>query len=86
MIYRAEGCESCDFQGYRGRIAIMELLRMDEDLDELVARHATSREIRNVALGKGFRSLAEDGLRRVLDGSTSFDEVARVIDIGERRL
>ncbi len=86
LIYRAEGCESCDFQGYRGRIAIMELLRMDEDLDELVARHATSREIRNVALGKGFRSLAEDGLRRVLDGSTSFDEVARVIDIGERRL
>ncbi|HQR03738.1 MAG: Flp pilus assembly complex ATPase component TadA [Proteobacteria bacterium] len=84
MLYRATGCERCDFQGYRGRISIMELLRMDGDLDELVARRATAREIRNAALEKGFRPLVEDGLRRVLDGSTSVEEVARVIDLTGR--
>ncbi|HUY03510.1 MAG TPA: GspE/PulE family protein, partial [Rhodocyclaceae bacterium] len=85
LLYRAVGCAACDFQGYRGRLPIMELLRMDGDLDELVARHATSREIRNAALGKGYRPLADDGLRRVLDGSTSLAEVARVLDLTERR-
>ena len=84
MIFTASGCEHCDFQGYRGRLAIMELLRFDAEIDELVARRATAREIRNAALGRGFRSLAEDGLRRVLDGSTSIEEVARVVDLTER--
>jgi len=83
-VYRASGCDVCDFQGYRGRHAIMELVRMDGDLDELVARRATLREIRNAATAKGFRPLADDGLRRVLDGSTSLEEVARVVDLTER--
>jgi len=85
LLHHAAGCAACDYQGYRGRLPIMELLRMDGDLDELVARRATSREIRNAALSKGYRPLAEDGLRRVLDGSTSLAEVARVLDLTERR-
>jgi general secretion pathway protein E/type IV pilus assembly protein PilB len=84
LLYRAGGCEHCDFQGFRGRMAIMEVLRLDGDLDELIARRATAREIRKAALGKGFRTLSEDGLRRVLDGSTSIEEVARVVDLTER--
>ena len=83
-LYRATGCEQCDFQGYRGRFTIMELLRLDGDLDELIARRATAREIHNNALAKGFRPLAEDGLRRALDGSTSLEEIARVIDLTQR--
>ncbi len=84
LLYRAAGCDHCDFQGYRGRLAIMEVLRLDGDLDELIARRATTREISKAALAKGFRTLAEDGLRRVLDGSTSIEEVARVVDLTER--
>jgi type II secretory ATPase GspE/PulE/Tfp pilus assembly ATPase PilB-like protein len=83
-LHRAAGCELCQFQGYRGRIAIMELLRLDDDLDDLVARRATAREIRTQALACGFRPLAEDGLRRVLAGVTSLAEVARVVDLTER--
>ena len=83
-LYRASGCEHCEYQGYRGRQAIMELLRMDADLDELVARRATMREIKQAALAKGFRSLAEDGLRRVREGSTSLEEIGRVVDLTER--
>ncbi len=84
ILYRPAGCERCDYRGYRGRIAIMEIMRMDADIDELIARRATAREIRSAALSKGFRPLAEDGLRRVLEGATSLEEVARVVDLTER--
>jgi len=83
-LYRPTGCEQCDYQGYRGRQALMEILRMDADLDELVGRRATLRDLRNAAAAKGLRTLADDGLRRVLDGTTSLDEVARVVDLTER--
>ncbi len=83
-IFRATGCDHCDHTGYRGRIAVMELLWMDSDLDELVARRATRREITEMAVAKGFRPLAEDSLRRILDGSTTLEEVSRVIDLTSR--
>ncbi|MHB1591105.1 MAG: GspE/PulE family protein [Sulfuricella sp.] len=83
-IYQATGCEQCNYQGYKGRIAIMELLKMGADLDELIARRAPAIEIRAMALSKGFITLAEDGVRRVLDGSTSLDEVARVVDLTDK--
>ena len=55
-----------------------------EDLDELVARRATTREIRQAALHKGFRTLADDGCRRVLEGETSLEELSRVVDLTDR--
>ncbi|WP_088179511.1 GspE/PulE family protein [Zoogloea sp. LCSB751] len=84
VLYRAKGCPQCDFQGYRGRLAIIELLRMDAGLDELIARRASTREILNTARDHGFVGLAEDGARRVLEGSTTLAELARVIDLTER--
>ena len=83
-VYRAVGCDHCDYQGYRGRIAIMELLKMDGELDELIARRATARELLKTALDRGFRALADDGVRRVLDGSTSLDELMRIVDLTDR--
>jgi general secretion pathway protein E/type IV pilus assembly protein PilB len=84
LLFRPGGCKRCDFQGYRGRLAIMEILRMNGDLDELVARRGTAREIRRAATQIGFVPLADDGLRRVLDGSTSLAELARVVDLTDR--
>ncbi len=84
VIYRPAGCERCDFQGYRGRLAIMELLRINGDMDELIARRSTVREMRQLASRQGFATLADDGLRRVLDGSTSLEEVGRVVDLTDR--
>ncbi|MBL8382420.1 MAG: Flp pilus assembly complex ATPase component TadA [Burkholderiales bacterium] len=83
-IHHAVGCEHCEYRGYRGRLAIMEVLKMDFDLDELVARRATTRELTQLALAKGFVPLAEDAVRRVLDGSTTIEEVARVVDFTGR--
>ena len=82
-IYRNHpgGCEACDYQGYKGRLAIMELLRFDTDLDELITRHATLGELTAHALSKGFVPIADDGLRRVVEGITSIEEVGRVVDL-----
>ena len=84
FLYRPVGCKSCGNKGYRGRTPIMELLVMDGDIDELVARRATAKELRAEAVSKGFRSLAEEGVTRALDGITSIAEVARTVDLTGR--
>ncbi len=83
-IFRAKGCDACDHQGYKGRTALMELLHFDSSLDELIARHATRRDLTRAALATGYRPLAEMGANRVLQGITSLDEVARVVDLTSR--
>ena len=82
-FFRAAGCSRCH-QGYRGRLAIMELLVVDPAMDELIAQRATRRQLLEQALANGFRTLADDGIRRVLDGSTSLDEISRVVDLTGR--
>jgi type II secretory ATPase GspE/PulE/Tfp pilus assembly ATPase PilB-like protein len=84
--HRDGGCRQCNHRGFRGRTAVMEILPMDADLDELVARRATARDIRRVAAEKGFRSLAEEGVERVLDGTTSIAELSRSVDLTGRLL
>ena len=80
-LFDTAGCEACEQQGYFGRIALMEVVRFDADLDDLVARRATTRELRSVATQKGARTLAQDAIRRVLDGTTTLSEIARTIDL-----
>jgi type II secretory ATPase GspE/PulE/Tfp pilus assembly ATPase PilB-like protein len=80
-LYEAVGCEDCEQQGYLGRVALMELVRFDADLDELVARRATLRELRAAAAHKGAKSLAHDAIRRIVDGTTTLNEIARTIDL-----
>ena len=84
FLHRPVGCKHCDNKGYKGRSAIMELLVMDSDLDELVARRGTAKELRAAAVAKGFRSLSDEGLQRAIDGTTSLTEVAREIDLTGR--
>jgi type II secretory ATPase GspE/PulE/Tfp pilus assembly ATPase PilB-like protein len=83
-LYRAVGCEQCDYQGYRGRQSILEILKIDGGLDELIARRATAREIQTAARAKGFKTLADDGVRMVRAGLTSLDELMRVVDLTDR--
>jgi type II secretory ATPase GspE/PulE/Tfp pilus assembly ATPase PilB-like protein len=84
QLYDATGCPQCGFTGYRGRVAIMELLRMDAELDDLIASRASRREIHHAAKTRGFYTLADDGAARVLAGTTSLGELARVIDLTDR--
>jgi general secretion pathway protein E/type IV pilus assembly protein PilB len=83
-IYRQVGCKRCNYGGYRGRMAIIELLRIDADMDALIARRSHMDEIRAMAFEKGFVALADDGARRILEGHTSLAEITRVIDLTSR--
>jgi type II secretory ATPase GspE/PulE/Tfp pilus assembly ATPase PilB-like protein len=83
-LYRATGCDACRRQGYSGRRAIMELLKMDYDLDDLISHRASARQIREAALAKGFRPLAMDGIHHIRQGVTSLAEVSRVVDLTDR--
>ena len=83
-IYEADGCPQCDNTGYKGRVAIIEALRIDNQLDEQIAKRATLGELRASAKSTGYKTLADDAIRRVLEGETSLQEVSRVIDLTQR--
>ncbi len=84
VIYKAKGCVRCDNSGFKGRIALLEVLRFDDDMDELIARSGTQGDLLRMAVSKGFRTLADVGSGRVLDGVTCLDEVTRVVDLTKR--
>jgi len=83
-IYDAEGCSHCDNTGYRGRVAIIEALRINTELDEQIAKRATLGELKATAKQTGYKTLADDAVRCVLEGKTSLTEVSRVIDLTQR--
>jgi type IV pilus assembly protein PilB len=83
-IYRAKGCSACENSGYKGRMALMEILKMNSDLDDMLAHGATTKEIKEVAYQQGFFTLADDGIRHVLSGITSIEEISRVTDLTDR--
>ncbi|QDX82760.1 secretion system protein E [Denitratisoma sp. DHT3] len=82
-VYRPVGCQACEFLGYKGRIAIFELLKFDKGFDELITREASVNALEDHARSRGFVSMAEDGLRRVREGVTTIDEISRVVDLTE---
>ena len=79
VIYRAVGCRECRFEGYKGRIGLFELFAMDPQTREITFRGGSTQEIREQArLSGGLRSLRQDGVRKVLAGSTTIEEILRV--------
>ncbi|MBF0134632.1 MAG: GspE/PulE family protein [Magnetococcus sp. DMHC-1] len=83
-LYSAVGCSKCHNFGYRGRMTVMEVLRMDEDFDAVIERGAPKTGILQLARQKGVQFMADDGVRRILNGSTSLEEVTRVLDLSKR--
>lgn len=80
-IYRSKGCPDCDNMGYKGRMALIEVLTFDRDMDEVLARKGSQSELLRTALSKGFKTLIEVGTARIIDGSSSLEEVTRVVDL-----
>ena len=78
-LYRGKGCEECRFTGFRGRIGVYELMRMNAEIAELVVRRAPLADIKAAAKANGMHELREDGLQKILKGVTTPEEVMRVI-------
>lgn len=78
QIGEPQGCSRCSGTGYRGRVALHEVMQMSEQLERMAVAHASGLEMRKVALEEGMISLREDGWQKVLAGVTSIEEVLRV--------
>ena len=76
-LYQGKGCAECRNTGYKGRLAIFEMIPMARDLRKLVFDNANEDEIRQTALDNGMTTLRDAGLARVLDGTTSIEEIMR---------
>jgi general secretion pathway protein E len=77
-VWKGRGCERCMQTGYRGRLAIFELLMVDDEIRNLITAKASVQEIRDMAVSRGMRTLRQDGLGKVSQGITTLDEVFRV--------
>lgn len=78
QIFRAGGCPACSGTGYRGRVALHEVMTVTEEIEQLVVTRATGGDMRQVALEQGMVSLREDGFGKVAQGMTTIEEVLRV--------
>ncbi|MFQ3270537.1 MAG: general secretion pathway protein E, partial [Lentimonas sp.] len=76
------GCERCRKLGFRGRVAIFEILRMSEEIHEHIVQRESSRVIRETAIGQGMRSLQQSGWEHIKAGTTTVEEVMRFAEIG----
>jgi len=77
------GCEKCNSTGYNGRIGIFEAIKTDEAIEKIIPENPSEREIKKVASKQGILSMRQDGIVKILNGITSFEEVQSVVDLLE---
>jgi type IV pilus assembly protein PilB len=78
VLWRSVGCRSCSNTGYRGRIALHEVMPMSHTIEALTVRRASAHEVHEAAVAEGLRDLRVDGLTKAAEGLTSIQEVLRV--------
>lgn len=79
VLFKGKGCAMCNFTGYHGRIGIYEVLEVTEIIKDLIVKKSSSNIINNQALEEGMTSMFEDGIKKVLKGLTTLDELIRVV-------
>ena len=82
-IYTAVGCEACNKTGYSDRIGIHELILTDASIERIVRENPTEREIKAGARKQGFLDMRQDGVLKIFQGITSFEELERVVDLAK---
>jgi len=78
QFYKGKGCATCNFTGMKGRVAIYEVMPISEELRDAILKSASTAELRSIAQSQGMRSLRQAGLMKVLEGTTTVEEVLRV--------
>ena len=77
IFYRGKGCDTCNATGYKGRLALYEIMSMDDALRELIMTQASTAVLKIEARKRGMRTLRESGMLSIYDGQTTIDEVVR---------
>jgi general secretion pathway protein E len=83
QLYRGAGCENCRQTGYQGRMAIYEICVITEPLKRLIMQKRDGGELKQCAIREGMMTLRQDGMRRVIEGKTTIEEVLRVTQTDE---
>jgi type IV pilus assembly protein PilB len=83
-IYMSVGCKECNYAGYKGRTSILEILLINDYMKKLISQQTTAHELFKAAVATGFKTLADDACRRVMESITSLDEITRVVDLTSR--
>ena len=78
LVYRAKGCEVCNNTGYKGRLAVAEILSVDDEIRQLIIKDASQGQILDAARKNGMSTLYESGMRLIEQGVTGYEEVCRV--------
>ena len=78
-LFRPVGCSACAKTGYKGRLALHEVMVVSEEIERLAVEKASATVIEKVAKEQGMRTLRDDGLAKVLAGVTSLEEILRVV-------
>ena len=78
MLYKPVGCPQCAGTGYWGRICVIEMMQVSDNIRSLIMRHATAGDLRSAAIMEGMETMFENGLRKSLAGITTIEEVLRV--------
>jgi type IV pilus assembly protein PilB len=78
-LFRAVGCSVCAKTGYKGRLALHEVMPISEEVERLAVERASATVIEQVAKSEGMRTLRDDGMAKVLQGVTTMDEILRVV-------
>jgi type IV pilus assembly protein PilB len=81
VFYHGKGCKNCRNTGYRGRLAIFEILLMNDKIREMIIGKSSSAAIKQAAIEAGMITLRDDGIRKALNGLTTLEEVMRVTQI-----
>ena len=84
QVNGAVGCVACRDTGYSGRIGIVELIPIDEELDEIISSGGSQSALKAAARAKGYKSMAEDGIDKVLDGQIDIPSLIRAVDMTSR--
>ena len=80
-MWKSDGCDKCNFTGYKGRIGIYEAIFMDEAIEQIIKENPSEREIEKAALPQNVLNLTQDGVIKILQGVTTLSELGRVVDI-----
>jgi len=82
-LFSPIGCEKCNAIGYSGRIGVFEAIKTDENIEKIMPKNPSEREIKKVARAQGILSMRQDGIVKIINGITSFEEVQSVVDLLE---
>ncbi len=79
-VYEVNGCEKCNFKGYKGRIGLYEVLSMDDQMADVILKNPVESALLKVAQQQGMLTMAQEGMLKVLAGETTLDEITRVTE------